>query len=184
MTGRGGATANLAALLPVLAFALSGCASLPKDSDPLAPTPQPLFDALAFFVGHSEGRGSLRKVFSDPVAVRVESHGSVSNDGVLTLIQRVEEGDKAPRTRTWEIRKAEPGRYTGTLTDAVGPIQGETQGNQLTLRYTMKDGFDVTQVLTLSADAQRAHNVLKVAKLGITVAVLAEDIARVELSAQ
>ena len=111
--------------------------------------------------------------------VRVEGYGTLEG-GVLTLEQRVHEGDKPVRTRSWTIRETAPGRYAGTLTDASGPVEGEADGNRLTLRYTMEGGFPVEQVLTLSADRTRAYNVLKVRKLGVTVAVLAEDIRRVE----
>jgi hypothetical protein len=48
------------------------------------------------------------------------------------------------------------------------------------LTFPIKDGFRVEQVLTLSADGQRAYNVLKVRRMGVVVAVLAEDIRRVE----
>ena len=42
----------------------------------------------------------------------------------------------------------------------------------------MEGSFRVHQELTLAPDGMRADNVLKVSQLGITVAVLAEDIRK------
>lgn len=173
------ALAILSAASLGLAVALGGCASTPKGFDPVPVAEAPAFDALVFFEGRSEGRGELSKMFSDRVPVRVSSEGVIGADGALTLTQRIEEGEKAPRTRTWVIRRAGEGRYEGTLTDANGPVEGFAHGNQLTLAYPMKDGFRVRQVLTLAPDGQSASNTLKVSFMGMTVAVLAEEIERV-----
>ncbi|UAB77783.1 DUF3833 family protein [Erythrobacter sp. SCSIO 43205] len=162
----------------ILTLPLVACANTPEGfaSLPVAETPR--FDAIAFFEGPSEGRGRLKKVLSGTVPVGVTSVGVVEADGSLTLVQRIEEGDKEPRTREWIIRETLPGRYTGTLTDALGAFEGRSKGNQLTLSYTMKDGFRVTQVLTLAPDGQSASNELEVTMLGARVAVLAEEIVK------
>lgn len=161
------------------ALVLAGCVGTPEGFDPLPVASQPRFDALLFFAGETEGRGTLSKLFSDPATVRVQGSGTV-RDGVLTLDQRISEGDRPVRTRQWLIREDRPGHYTGTLTDAVGAVSGTAEGNLVTLRFTLAGGFGVVQRLTLSADGRRAHNVMTVRKLGVTVAVLSEDIRRVE----
>lgn len=157
---------------------LASCASTPSDFAHREFAPQPGFDAIAFFTGRSEGRGELSKVFSKPVAVQVSSVGSVDGEGTLTLVQDITEGDKAMRTRSWTIREVSPGRYEGTLTDATGPVEGESEGNRLTLRYKMDGGFQVKQVLTLSPDGNSASNRLTVSLVGIRVAVLGEEIVK------
>lgn len=162
------------------ALSLTACASTPKAISPLSAAQTPRFDALAFFTGKSEGRGELSKVFSDTVPVRVSSEGTLQPDGSLTLVQRIREGDKPERTRTWQIREIAPGGYQGTLTDANGPVTGTATGNRLTLRYPMEGGFTVKQVLTLSADGASAYNRLKVSYGPVTVAVLAEEIVRAD----
>jgi hypothetical protein len=165
-----------------LALALPGCVSTPEGIPQRAAAQTPRFDALRFFAGPSEGTGELSKLFSDRVAVRVESEGRLRPDGSLTLVQRIEEGDKPARTREWRItevsRDARTIRYEGTLTDASGPVEGSSEGNRLTLRYPIEGGFRVEQVLTLSPDGQRASNRLEVSLAGVTVAVLAEEIVR------
>ena len=167
-----------AAALTIAALTV-GCASLPDEGfTPIAEAPVPRFDAIAFFTGKSTGRGELSKVMGGTVPMRVESEGTLARDGTLTLVQRIEEGDKLPRTSEWTLRETLPGRYIGTLTDAEGPVEAASEGNRLTISYVMKDGFKVEQTLTLSPDGQRAYNELRVKMLGATVAVLAEEIVR------
>jgi hypothetical protein len=160
-------------------LALSGCVTAPGGIAPISEAAQPRFDAIAFFSGTTNGTGLLKKAFSKTVPVLVEGRGTVK-DGVLYLEQDIREGEKPVRTRNWVIREDRPDHYTGTLTDAEGAVEGRTDGNRLHLSFTMNGGFPVEQRLTLSPDGQRAYNVMKVRKLGVTVAVLAEDIRRLE----
>lgn len=173
-----------------LALALAACVSTPENPAPLARAEAPRFDPFTFFAGESRGSGTLDKVLSDPVPVTVASRGRIVTEAetgsswavpprrVLVLDQTVTEGDKPPRERQWRLVEVAPGRYEGTLTDAIGPVRGEARGNLLVLEYTMEGSFKVRQELTLAPDGMRADNVLKVSQLGITVAVLAEDIRK------
>jgi|GEM_PF-344979 len=179
-----------AGLLPALALMLAACVSTPEGFAPVPRAETPRFDPFIFFAGTSEGTGLLEKAFSDPVPIRVESRGriveEVSRDvnwaipprRVLVLDQVVHEGDKPPRKRQWRLEEVAPGRYEGTLSDAITPVRGHATGNRLVLEFTMKGSFPVRQELTLSADGTRAHNVMTVKQLGVTVAVLAEDIRK------
>lgn len=165
---------------PLLALALlPGCAATPPVA--FAPVPaaaKPVFDPLAFFSGRLVGEGSLKKAFSATETTRVESTGYMKG-GVLHLVQQVHEGAKPVKTREWTIRRAGPNRYEGTLSSADGPVTGEVEGNRLHLAFTM-DGMPTEQWLTLSPDGRSAYNTMKVHKLGMTVAVLAEDIRKVD----
>lgn len=177
-------------LQAALALALAGCVSMPPVTAPVARAEAPRFDAFAFFAGESRGTGTLDKVLSDPVPVTVESRGRIVTETraesawatpprrVLVLDQTVTEGAKPPRERQWRLVETAPGCYEGTLTDAIGPVTGRTEGNLLVLDYMMEGSFRVHQELTLSADGMHADNRLKVSQLGITVAVLAEDIRK------
>ncbi len=169
---------------------LSGCVSLPDTAAPLPRADTPHFDPFTFFLGASEGEGTLTKAFTDPVPVRVTSRGRIVIEGnpeaswaapprrVLVLDQTVHEGDKPPRTRQWRLREVAPGRYEGTLTTAIGPVTGHADGNVLVLEFAVKGSFKVRQELTLSADGRHAHNVMRASQLGVTAAVLVEDIVR------
>lgn len=169
---------------------LSACVTAPPLAAPVAQAETPRFDPFVFFLGQSRGEGVLKKALSDPVPIRVESAGRIETETrpaalwaeparrVLVLDQVVREGDKPARQRQWRLTEVAPGRYEGTLTDAISPVTARAEGNRLTITFTMKGGFPVRQELTLSADGRRAANVMRVSKLGVTVAVLSEDIVR------
>ena len=105
----------------------------------------------------------------------VHGTGYVEND-TLVLEQTVEEGEKPAKRRSWRIRRDAYGHYSGSLTDAIGPITGDVEGNRLHLAFRMKGGLPTEQWLTLAADGRSAHNILVVTKEGLRVAVLDEDI--------
>lgn len=121
----------------------------------------------------------LRTAMSPARPVAVHGTGQTEPDGTLVLTQIVERPAKPPRTRTWRIREVSPGRYAGTLSDAIGPVTGEASGNQLHLAFAAKGGLRVQQWLTLAADGQSAANIMQVRKLGVVVAVLHETITRI-----
>jgi len=170
---------------------LTGCVAAPPAAAPIPPQAEaPRFDPFTFFLGTSEGQGTLAKLMADPVPVRVESRGRIETvvtrqsawaappRRVLVLDQTVHEGDKPPRERQWRLTEIAPGRYEGTLSDATSPVTAQSEGNRLTITFTIKDGFKVHQTLTLSPDGLRADNVMRVSQLGMTVAVLREEIRR------
>ena len=159
---------------------LGACVGTPKlPVAPVAAAERPHFDALAFFAGRTEGKGRLTKILSGTTDTLVEGRGTV-NDGTLTLEQDVHEGSRPVKHRTWHIRETAPDRYTGALTDAEGKVSGETIGNRLHLSFTMKGGLPTEQWLTLAPDGSHAMNRMTVKKFGMTVAVLEEDIRRIE----
>lgn len=186
-----GVRVGLCAAALALALALAGCVTAPPGLAPAPPQAEaPLFDPFTFFLGASQGTGTLAKAFADPVPVAVASRGrivietpreaswAVPPQRLLVLDQTVTEGDKPPRQRQWRLTEVAPGRFTGTLSDAISPVEGRVEGNRLVLGFTIKDGFAVRQELTLAPGGQSAANVLTVSKFGITVAVLREDIRK------
>lgn len=158
-----------------LALLLAACvapANLPRARD------APVFDPIAFFAGRTEGTGVLKIAFKAPDALRVHGTGRVEADGALVLDQNVERDGKPSEHREWHITRTARG-YTGTLSDAQGPVQIDVRGSRLHLRYRAKTGgLQVEQWLDLSADSRRADNVLVFTKLGIRVARLSETIRR------
>ena len=154
-------------------------ALLASVSGPAAAAPAP-FDPAVFFNGRTQGAGKLKIILRRSVDVRVEGSGHVERDGTLVLAQVVHEGDKPARTRRWRIRETSPGHYAGTLSDAQGPVTGEVTANRLHLAFTSLDGYANEQWITFAADGRSAHNVLKVHKLGMTVAELDETIRKLD----
>jgi len=162
------------ALLPVAACAaLVSAAPAPASG----PGPARTFDAVAFFTGNTTGEGRLKKMFSASQTVRVTGRGRVEG-GVLVLDQSVTIAGEPRRERQWRLRADAPGRWSGSLSDAKGPVLASAAGAVLTIAYTSNDGMGITQTVTLSPDGRSARNLMKVRKLGVTVATLDETITR------
>ena len=138
------------------------------------------FDPLRFFAGRTEGRATLRILLHHARGVRVHGEGRLQTDGSLILDQRVEQEGKAATTRQWVLRRVAPGRYTGTLTDATGPVSAETDGPRLHIRYRASGGVGIEQWLLLSPDSRTADNRLTARKFGVPVARLHETITKVD----
>ncbi len=161
----------------MLALAVAGC--LPALPRPEV-QPVPAFDAVAFFRGPTAGLGTLTVRTRRPVVVRVESVGTPRPDGGLTLRQSIRRGDGDASERTWELVPDGPGRYSGTLTDADGPVEAWTEGNVLHIRYSMSGGLSMRQDLTLQPGGDLALNLATVRFWGVPIARLSEQIRRVD----
>lgn len=165
----------LSRFLPLLALAVPGCTS----SVVLPATGSAEFDPMSFFAGHTHGQGTLKKLFSSPVRVTVDSVGNLHGD-TLILEQTIREGDKAPSVRRWTIRRVAPNLYSGTLTDAVGAVGVEVTGPRAYIHYAMKHGLRVEQQLAWQGDGSTVLNRLVVHKFGASVATLDERIQKTE----
>lgn len=142
-------------------------------ADPVAP----VFDPIRFFEGRTRGTGALKIILRTKQPITVDGIGRIEADGSLVLSQQVTQGSAPPRTREWRIRETSTGHYTGTLTDAAGPVTGDSMGRVLTLRYPAK-GVAIEQILTLADDGRSARNVLTARKMGIAIARLDETIVK------
>jgi hypothetical protein len=155
-----------------LALALTGCTSVR-----LPAAEQARLDPLAFFSGRTLGTGTLKIALSSSTAIVVESIGRPEPSGLL-LRQTIREGDEAPRVREWRIRRVGGNRFTGTLTEADGPVTLVTRGPRAFIRYRMKNGLAVEQQLALQADERTILNDLQVSNWGVRVARLRETIRK------
>ena len=156
------------------AGAIGGCAG---DAFRSTAAGAPIFRPDAFFAGATTGTGTLKVIGRDRVETYVEGTGRSLPDGTFKLRQRVTEGAKPPRTRTWLLRPAGDGRWTGTLTDATGPVAAEVRGNMFHVKYD-GDGVGVEQWLYLQPDGRTVLNTLVARKIGVTVARLEETIRK------
>lgn len=163
------------AALPAILLAAGSCSQ--TDVSRLA-APAPAFAPERFFAGRTEGHGRLKLIFSSPRAIHVRSEGAVQGDGTIVLDQVIDEEGKPSRTRRWRLRHEGGGRYSGTLTDAQGPVAGRVQGNALHLRFRAY-GLAVEQRIFLQPDGRTALNRMTLRKFGIPVARLDETIRRV-----
>ena len=135
-----------------------------------APAAADIADPLRFFEGRTENVGTAKVMFHKPFRTHSTGRGRIERDGSLTLVQRVEDEGKAPRERRWKVRQTGPGRYLGTMTDALGPVAIERVGSAYRFRFKMKGNLRVEQWLKPLADENSARSTTRVKKLGMTVA--------------
>lgn len=152
----------------------AGVFTLPLAADAAAPT----FSPLSFFAGRTEGNGVLHRIASRAKAVHVLGTGTAEGNSSIELVQQVEVAGKPSRERRWHLRDLGSGRYTGTLSEAVGPVAGDVAGNVFHVRFRLKGGFGVQQWMRLQPGGRVVLNHLVVRKFGIRVASLDETIRK------
>jgi hypothetical protein len=78
------------------------------------------------------------------------------------------------------MQRLDPHRYSATLTDASGPVQGEAYGDLFHLSYPMKApiGGEMEQWMYLQPDGRTVVNEATVRVFGIPVAHLSERLTR------
>jgi len=111
-----------------------------------------------------------------PKKTLAQSVGRVDKDGWLILDQKVAvEGDPL-RQRRWRLRQVAPGKYSGTLSDAKGPVDVEVRAQTVQVRYVMKGNIKVEQTLTPLPGGRSviARGIFR--KFGMKVAIMKEKI--------
>ena len=160
-------------LTPFLAFLVAAAAQA-------APAPAPVGSALEnFFIGRTEGSGTVNVILSGRHAVRDRGRGWRDRSGALRLDQIVEEEGKPARRRSWRLVRAGGNRITGTISDARGPVAGELAGNTLHLRYRLTEGPSVEQWITLQPGGRSATNRMTFRRFGVRVATVESTIRKV-----
>jgi hypothetical protein len=149
---------------------VAACALLLLCAAPAAAADKPRLDMLAFFAGKTHAENVMKVVLKKPVPLIVDSIGGKGDRGDFVLIETVHEGDKPVRQRKWIMRQAGPNHFTGSLTDAVGPVDVQIDGDTATIRYVMKGGLKIEQHLKLAADGRSLSNQVVAKKLGMKFA--------------
>ena len=134
-----------------------------------AAAPSPKLDMIAFFTGRTHGESMLNQPFVGPTPLIVDSVGRMDGKEFV-LIDTVHEGKKPVRTRKWVMREDGPTHYKGTLTDATGPVDIAVSGNGAVIRYTMKGGLKIEQVLELQPSGRVLKNTVIARKFGMRFA--------------
>ena len=145
-----------------------------------AAAPAPVLDMTAFFTGRTHAENVLKVVFKRPARLVVDSVGGKGDRGDFVLIDTVQEEGKPGRERKWVMRPAGPNRYTGVLSDAVGPVDVVVTGSEATIRYTMKGGLNVVQQLELLGDGRTLTNKVVVRKFGLKFASVEGKIRKLD----
>ncbi len=160
-------------VLGLLICTLFGC-----DSSTRTPVTGWPFDPVQFFAGHTRGDAKLHLITGATRQVSVDSIGTPDGHGGLVLKQTIAEQGSSPRVRQWVLHPAGTNRWTGSLTDARGPVLVERTRNDVTIRYRMKNGAEVEQHLELPPGGF-AVNHMSVSRFGIQVAALDERVRKV-----
>ena len=125
-------------------------------------------DPLRFFEGTTESVSTVKVIFKKSYRTRSLGTGHIEN-GRLDLVQRVERDGEPTKIRRWSIRQVGPGHYSGTMSDAVGPIEIQEVDGRYRFRFEMKGHLSVEQWLTPQPDWRSAGNNLTVRRFGIKV---------------
>lgn len=147
----------------------------PAAAAPARPAPE------LFFVGRTEGAGTVSMALSGSHKVLDHARGRLDSSGALLLDQVVEEEGKPPRRRSWRLVRGAGGRISGTISDAASPVSGEVRGNVLHLAYrTVEGAAQVEQWITLLAGGRTATNRMVFRKFGFKVATVEGTIRRLD----
>jgi hypothetical protein len=134
-----------------------------------------------FFLGRTEGAGTVQMVLSGSHQVRDHSRGRLDRSGALILEQIVEEEGKPARRRSWRLVRAGGNRIAGTISDAVGPVTGDIKGNVLHLKYRAREAnAAVEQWITLHPGGRTASNRMVFRKFGFKAATLESTIRKLD----
>jgi hypothetical protein len=124
---------------------------------------------LRFFEGRTEGLGTIRLMLKKPFRTRSVGKGRFERDGSLLLVQRVEDEGRPPHERRWKIRQVGPSRFTGTMSEATGPVIIDEIGGRYRFRFKMKGNLTVEQWLAPIAGGLSVRNRITIRKFGMTV---------------
>ncbi|MDQ6737211.1 MAG: DUF3833 domain-containing protein [Gemmatimonadota bacterium] len=157
--------------------ALTACISASPFHAVAMTTPE--FRPERFFEGATHGDGILVQRFKPDRKVSVEGRGTMLADGSFRLDQSVTYADGSKEERSWTMKQTGNHTYTATLSDASGPVTGNTEGNLFRLRYLLRQpAVYMDQELFLQPDGKTVLNVATVTVLGIPWARLSETITR------
>jgi hypothetical protein len=126
-------------------------------------------DPLRFWEGRTESVSTVKIVMKKPFRSHAVGRGRIKADGSLDLMQRVEEDGQPAKNRHWQIRQVGPGRYSGTMSEAKGPVTIDEVGGRFRFRFKMPGGVAVEQMLTPLPGGRSASSRVTIKKLGVTV---------------
>ena len=147
------------ALVPLAAFVSASAGAAETSHNP-----------MRFFEGRTESEGTIKIALKKAYRTHSTGRGKIQADGTLVLIQQVRDGNAPPKERRWVVRQTAPGKFSGTMTEAVGPVTIEQVGDRFRFRFKMKGGLSAEQWIKPAPSGLAATTRLTVRKLGLTVA--------------
>jgi hypothetical protein len=126
-------------------------------------------DIVGFFTGRTHADNDIKIVFHSAHKLVVDTVGR--RDGnEFVQVDTVHEEGKPVRTRTWHMRELGPNHFTGTLSDATGPVDMTVSGTTATVRYVMTGGLNIFETMQLQRDGRTLSNHVEARKLGLKFA--------------
>lgn len=143
-------------------------------------SPDAKLDMTGFFAGKTHADNVIKIAFHRPHKLIVDSVGGHNKEGDFVLIDTIQEEGKPVRKRTWVMRPVGSNHFTGSLSDASGPVDVAVSGDSATIRYTMKEGgMKVVQQLKMQGYGTLA-NTATARKLGIKFATVNGTIRKLD----
>ena len=130
--------------------------------------PAPL-DIVSFFTGRTHADNDIKIVFHSAHKLIVDTVGRREGPEFVQVDTVHEEG-KPVRTRTWRMRETAANHFTGTLTDATGPVDMVVSGRTATIRYVMNGGLNILETMQLERDERALSNHVEARKFGLKFA--------------
>ncbi|MDQ3483292.1 MAG: DUF3833 family protein [Pseudomonadota bacterium] len=144
-----------------------------------SPTSAADLDFVGFFLGRTHGENEVKVALRKPVRQVTNSIGKKAANGDLILIDTIKEEGRPVKTRRWVMRAAGANRFTGSMSDAVTPVEVRVQGRTATLQYKVKGGISVNQTLTIR-DSNTVTNHVAAKKLGVRLGRLEGTIRKLD----
>jgi len=149
--------------LAVIPFALVGASASAVTSIPDSSS-----DPMRFFEGTTESISTVKVIMRKPYRSKTIGDGDIER-GVLNLVQRVHDEGKEPYNRRWKMRQVAPGRFSGSMSEAAGPVLVEQVGDSYRFRFKMNGNLAVEQWLTPLPGGSVARSKMSVRRFGIVV---------------
>ena len=160
--------------MKLLAAALLGtatAASAAPDSSKL--------DMIGFFTGRTNADNIIKIALHSPHKLIVDSIGGRNKEGEFVLIDNVQEEGKPDRKRVWVMHPDGANHFTGSLSDAIGPVDVTISGDSATISYVMKEGhMKVQQQLKMRHDGSLSNSAIA-RKFGIKFATVDGTVRKV-----
>ena len=151
-------------MLALVPMALVGASASAGAADSNQPS-----DPMRFFEGRTESISTVKVITKKPYRSKTIGDGEISADGVLNLVQRVHEEGREPYSRRWRMRQVGPGLFSGTMSEARGPVTAEQIGGRYRFRFKMKGNVSIEQWVTPLPGGKSARTRTTIRKLGMTV---------------
>lgn len=129
---------------------------------------EPASGPMRFFEGRTESLSTTKLIMKTPYRSRIIGEGQVA-DGVLHLVQRVHQDGEPAYELRWRMRQVAPGRFTGTMSKAIGPVQVEQVGERYRFRFRLKGNVAIEHWLIPLPGGNSARTKLSVFKFGVSV---------------